>query len=110
MAGFNHLRSRSSAHRQIKRWGGTGYLVRSGVKRPATMAILEFSPRDRGLIEEGVERIRMSSVGVTVPADKELDTVEFKGRRYNIQEPVEGPRPNGIVIFYDLHVIFTGNV
>lgn len=110
MAGFNHIRSRNSAHRQIKRWGGVGYLVRNGVKRPATMAILEFSPRERDLVEEGIERIRVSAVGLTVTPDKELDTVEFKGRTYNINDPVEGPRPNGIVIFYDLHVIFTGNV
>jgi hypothetical protein len=108
MGKFNHLASQKRAHNHINRWGGIGQLVRGGVGRNATMAILEFSPRERNLVEEGVERIRVSAKGLTVPPDTDLDQVVFKGRKYNIQEPPLGPRPNGIAIFHDLYVIYTG--
>jgi hypothetical protein len=107
---FNHLRSQASASRIIQRWGGAGYLVRAGVRRPIICARLEYNAKERGLFQDGAERILVSAKGLTIAPDQNLDTVIFAKREYRIVEPPLGPRPAGIVIFYDLSVIFTQDV
>lgn len=102
----NLANSKKTADRLIKRWGGLGYLIREGVKRPAYMARLDYTPRERGLFQDGAERMFVSA-DVTTGPDHEHDQIEFNGRTYRIVEPVKGPRPNGLVIFYDCSIMLT---
>jgi hypothetical protein len=99
----------ASAHRMIQRWGGVGYLVRSGVQRVATMARMEYTPRERGLYGDKASKIRISTIGLATAPDHELDTIIYKGEEYNIILPVEGPRVTGVFVFYDCPAMFTQN-
>jgi hypothetical protein len=99
-------RSRKSADRLIKRWGGRGYIIREGVKRPAYMARLDYTPRERGLYQDGAERMYVSGLTPVGP-DMEKDMLEFNGKTYRIVLPVTGPRPNGLIIYYDCSIMLT---
>jgi hypothetical protein len=95
----------ASATRLIKRWGGPGgNLIRSGVKRKAFMAMGEWKPAERALVEEGAVRILVSAPQ-SIPPDYKLDLIEFpinSGMVYRIVKPVRGERPDGVtVIKYD---------
>src|SRR5690606_3129282 len=91
--------------RQMKRWGAIGALRRDGSSdREAWMAILDFNPRDRDLIEQGYRRCVIAAKGLDVPPDRELDVIVFNGEIWRIQSPVRGPRPNGVPIFYECEV------
>ena len=96
----------ASAHRMIQRWGGIGYLVRNSVQRAATMARMEYSPRERGLFGDKASRIRVSVIGLATPPDHEQDTIIYKGEEYKILTPVEGPRVTGVFIYYDCNCMF----
>lgn len=96
-----------SAHRMIKRWGGIGYLVRAGVQRAATMARMEYSPRERGLYLDKSSRIRISAIGLATPPDHEQDMILYMGEEYKIILPVEGPRVTGVFVYYDCNSMFT---
>jgi hypothetical protein len=98
----------ASAHRMIQRWGGIGYLVRGGVQRAATMARMEYSPKERGLFGDKASRIRISVIGLAIAPDHEQDMILYKGEEYNILTPVEGPRPTGVFIYYDCNSILLG--
>lgn len=98
---------KASAHRMIQRWGGIGYIVRGGVQRAATMARMEYTPRERGLYEDKASRIRVSTIGLAVAPDHEQDTILYKGESYNIITPVEGPRVTGEFVYYDCNCMFT---
>jgi hypothetical protein len=98
---------KASAHRMIQRWGGIGYLVRSGVQRVATMARMEYTPKERGLFGDKASKIRISAIGLAVAPDHEQDTIIYKGEEYNILLPVEGPRVTGVFVYYDCNVMFT---
>lgn len=100
----------ASAHRMIQRWGGIGYLIRNGVKRVATMARMEYSPRERGLYLDRSSRIRISAIGLAVAPDHEQDTIQYQGEAYKIILPVEGPRVTGVFVFYDCNSMFTEKV
>jgi hypothetical protein len=102
----NLPRSRASADRLIKRWGGKGFIIRNGVKRPAYMARLDYTPRERGLFQDGAERMFVSGLTAVGP-DHEQDELEFNGKTYKIVEPVKGPRPDGLIIFYDCSIMLT---
>lgn len=91
----------------IQRWGGIGYLVRDGVQRVATMARIEYTPRERGLFGDKASRIRISVIGLAVMPDFELDTILYKGEAYNILTPVEGPRVTDVFIYYDCNSMLT---
>lgn len=97
----------ASAHRMIQRWGGIGYLVRGGVQRAATMARIEYTPKERGLFDDKTSRIRVSVIGLAVPPDHEQDTVLYKGEQSNIIRPVSGPRITDAFIYYDCETVFT---
>lgn len=97
----------ASAHRMIQRWGGIGYLVRSGVQRAATMARMEYSPKERGLFQDKSSNIRISVIGLALAPDHEQDQIIYKGEVYNILLPVSGPRVTGEFIYYDCNSIFT---
>jgi hypothetical protein len=110
-------RSRIIADRQIRRWGKgcISFLVRDGVKRPCIAARAEYKPTERGLYLDGSERFYVSSLGLVVEPNHELDLLEFKpkgqaARRYRITMPSGGPRPNGLVIYHDLNCMFTATV
>jgi hypothetical protein len=98
----------ASAHRMIQRWGGIGYLVRGNTQRAATMARLDYTPKERGLYGDKASRIRVSVIGLAVPPDHEQDTILYKGEEYHILTPVEGPRLTGAFIYYDCNSMFTG--
>lgn len=102
---FNHARAQKQAHKLIARWGGKGQLVRAGVTRDATMAVLDFKPNERSLLEEGEEVIRVSAYQLTVPPNFELDTIVFGGSTFRIYKPITGPRPNNLVIYYDCNCL-----
>ena len=104
-----------SAHRMINGAGGAGFLIRAGVKRLITTARIEFKPTERGLYADGSERFFVSALGLITPPDENLDILEFKGkglttRRYRIIQPPAGPRPNGIVVYYDCICMYSETV
>lgn len=95
-----------SAHRMIQRWGGIGYLIRGADQRAATMARMEYAPKERGLYADLSSRIRISTIGLVVPPDHEQDQILYKGERYRILLPVEGPRVTEEFIYYDCNSIY----
>jgi hypothetical protein len=112
---INYDRSRRVWHGHIARWGGgqnKGFLVRNGVKRPATMAMIEYTPRERGLFADGAVRFWISALGV-VPVNypnEELDTIQFKSIGYKIILPPAGQQPDGSWIAFDCSCMRTGPV
>lgn len=106
MAHINIKGRQQSAHRMIQRWGGIGYLVRANVQRAATMARVDFAPKERGLFLDGSSRIRVSAIGLSVPPDFEQDTIIYKGELYRILMPATGPRVTNEFVFYDCNVAF----
>jgi len=109
---FPFARSQRSAHRMIARWGGgegNGYIVRGTAKRRATIAMLEYTPKERGLFKDGSVRLYVSALNLTVGPDEQQDYIEFRGSKYRIILPPVGPRPNGTtVMYYDCNcMLFT---
>ena len=98
-----------SAHRMIARWGGIGQLVRAGVSRPATMARMDYTPRERASLAIDAEtRLRISCVGVTVAPDIDLDYITFGGKTYKMLMAPAGPSPDGQTFaFWDVPVVAT---
>ena len=105
--GFNFARSQKKAHNFIARWGGKGLLVRNGVARSATMARLDYTPRERAMFLDGAERFLVSSLDQPVGPEYELDVIQFRGREYRIAMPPTGPKPFDIQIFWDCSVLFS---
>jgi hypothetical protein len=103
---MNVARLQNTALRQIKRWGGQGFLVRDGAKRACWVCIIDYKPRDADLRMVGAKRALIAAKGLAVGPDRELDQVEFKGQRWRIVNPITGPRPNGTPIFYDCEVVY----
>jgi hypothetical protein len=97
----------ASAHRMIQRWGGIGYLIRDGVQRAATMARMEYTPRERGLFGDKASRIRISAIGLAVAPHHELDTILYEGEEYKILDEVTGPRVTNVFVYYDCNSMFT---
>lgn len=114
MPDFN--RSRRVWHDHIARWGGgvnNGKLIRDGVARVATMAMKEYTPRERASIAiDGAVRFIISAwnVPATNYVDFELDTIQFKGVGYKIVLPPDGQQPDGTWIGFDCACIRTGAV
>ena len=98
-----------SAHDMIARWGGVGQLVRSGVSRNATMARMDYTPRERDSLAIDAEtRIRISAYKLTTPPHHELDIIVFKGKNYRILLPPTGPSSDGETFaYYDCAVVAT---
>lgn len=105
--GISIASRRKSAHRMIARWGGPGFLIRDGVKRPITCAMMEYRPAERGLYLDGSVNIRISTIGLTVPPDFEQDVIQFAGKIYKINTPPTGPRPTGEVVYYDCNALYS---
>ena len=103
---MNIARLQNTALRQIKRWGGSGFLVRDGVKRPCQVCIIDYKPRDADLRMVGAKRALIAAKGLGTEPDREQDMIEFKGERWRIAAPVTGPRPNGTAVFYDCEVVY----
>lgn len=110
----NLNRSQATADMMIKRWGKSGFLIRNQgtpteEKRPCRIARAEYSPKDRESIAvDGIERLFISSKNLTVPPDYTKDVVQYNGNFYRITMDVSGPRPNGLVIYYDCPCVFVG--
>lgn len=82
-----------------------------------TMALAEYTPRERGLFLDGAVRFWVSaltSAGANVAAadypNHELDILQFKSRRYRILMPPSGPHPDGTWIAFDLSCMYTETV
>jgi len=110
---MDYNRSRQVWHGHIAKWGrgvNNGLLVRNGTPRPATMAMLEYTPKERGLFADGAVRFWVSALHIyNVEAnwpDNELDVVEFRQRRYRILRPPSGQQPDGSWIAFDLSCMF----
>lgn len=100
------LALQTSAHNMIVDNGGTGQLVRNGVGRDATMARMEYSPRERGLYADKTARMRVSAIGLAQAdgPDFERDQITYLGVTYNILLPAEGPRVRNEFIYWDCNV------
>lgn len=98
-----------SAHKMIARWGGVGQLVRNGVSRPATMARMDYTPRERASLQIDAEtRLRISSVGVTLAPDHEQDLIVFGGKTFKMLMPPSGPSTDVVTFAYwDVPVVGT---
>ena len=93
----------------IRRWGGPAFLERDGVRRPCVAARQEYKPQEVALFEIGSERMYVSAKNLAVPPDPQLDKLIFNGKRYSITQEPKGPRPNGMVMFYDCNVMLIGD-
>lgn len=92
----------------IRDWGSAAKLVRNGVERDCFAAVLDYNPRARGqaaLQLEGAERALIAAP-LAIPPDFEQDKLAHGGKLYQIPTPVKGPRPAGVVVFYDADVIY----
>lgn len=110
MALFNAKRLQREADKQLRSFGGSGFLVRDGVKRPAQMTRLDYTPRELGLLQEGAERILISALNLSVPPDHKQDLIEFTGNVYRMIKPATGPRPKDVQIFWDCAVVYDSKV
>jgi hypothetical protein len=105
MPDFN--RSRQVWHDHIARWGGganNGKIIRGGVERLATMAMSEYSPRERATINvDGAVRFMVSALNVSEAniIDNDVDVIQFKGKQYKIVLPPKGQQPDGTWIGFD---------
>jgi hypothetical protein len=114
---MNIARMQKSADRMIRSAakGASAALVRGSARRPVYACRMDWKPTERGLFEDNAERFFISALGLTIPPDFEQDIFEFKGvgqkaRRYRITMPPSGPRPNGMVIYFDLACVFKEEV
>ena len=98
---------RASAHKMIARWGGVGQLVRAGISRPATMARMDYTPKERASLAIDAEtRIRISAVGVTLAPDHEQDVIVFGGKTFKMLMPPSGPSTEATIFaFWDVPVV-----
>lgn len=94
---------RAAAH--IERWGVTAYLLRDDVARECKAAILDHTPRSRGLAMEGAERMLIAAP-LDIEPDYEVDRIVFQGSIYQLVAPVKGPRPAGVAIYFDADVVY----
>lgn len=92
----------------VERWGGPAHLLRAGVMRTCIAAVLDYNPRANRLNLDGAERCLLDASTITIPPDHELDHLVKDGLEYRIVAPVKGPRPGGVVIYYDLDVLYMG--
>lgn len=106
---FDINRARMTVFRQIRKFGATPgnpsatmSLVREGVARACTGAVLDYSPRERGLVVEGAKKIIIANWNLTDPPDHERDVIRlFNGEVYRIVSPVKGARPGGVSVYYE---------
>jgi hypothetical protein len=89
----------------IERWGGPAQLLRGGVLRDCTAAVLSYNPRAEKLNLAEAERVYIAGP-LDVPPDHEQDVFIKGGKKYSIVSPVKGPRPNDTPIFFDLDVLY----
>lgn len=105
---YNSARGQATSLRQIKKFGGAGYLLREGVYRPCWVGIVDYKPYDARLKEVGARRALVAASGLEIPPDRDEDTIVFKGEIWRIVNPPTGPRPNGVPLFYDCEVVLVG--
>jgi hypothetical protein len=91
----------------IKRWGRPAALRRNGSDRDIIAGTLDFSPRANRENLDGAQRVIVAAPVSPAP-DHELDQLVMDGNVFNIIEPVKGPRPANIAMFYDLAVVYVG--
>lgn len=103
--GIDHAALQGSAGDMIARWGGPAQLLRGADLRPCIAAVLDYTPRGQQLILEGAERLLILAP-LTIPPDHEQDKVVKAGKLYSIVQPVKGPRPADIAIYYDCLIVY----
>ena len=111
MSVFDYARTQKKADNLIRRFGGPGLLRRVGSDdRGCTCVVIEYTPREAGLVNDGSRRALVSALDPTTraplaePPDHELDLLIFAGEVLRIVAPDTGPRPSGTVVFHDLEV------
>lgn len=112
---MNYARSRRVWHDHIVRWGGganNGVLIRGIVRRPMTMAQLDYKPTERGLFLDKAVRFWISALNVAPInyPDFELDVIVFKGIGYKILMPPMGKAGDGSFVAFDCSCMSTGPV
>jgi len=109
MAAFQYRRARNSVNERIRYWGGReatrARLVRDGQQRVCVAARLEYTPRERGLFEDGSSRILIAGNSVTIPPDNELDLLLFAGKHYRIMQVTGYRQGDDTVLYYDCNVV-----
>lgn len=97
----------------ISRFGGgkgLGKLRRAGVDRKCTCVVIEYTPREVGLVQPGSRRALVSvfdpDTGVLLAQapDHEQDLLIFGGDVLRLVAPDTGPRPDGNPVYHDLEV------
>lgn len=89
----------------IARWGGPCQLLRDGVLRDCTAAVLDYTPRGEGLALRGTKRALIAAP-MAIEPHHEHDEFIQNGKRYAIVQPVKGPRPSTSVIYYDAELAY----
>lgn len=91
----------------IERWGGPAYLFREddGIARECIAAKVDNTPRARGLALEGAARYLIAAP-LAIEPDHELDKLVVGSKLYQIVNPVKGPQPNDVSIYFDLDVVY----
>lgn len=91
----------------IARWGAPGYLLRGTTLRTCVTAVLDHNPRRRGEELEVSERVLLAAP-LTIPPEHDRDKLIMgtsgNWKLYQITEPVKGPRPGQVVIYYEVSV------
>lgn len=96
----------------IQRWGAvsgssTGEIVRGGVPRDWTMAILDYTWQERQTIAtDNLVKIRLSCIPDDPGIDEMLDSIVFQNKLYKIEAKPRGPNPGGSFVYVDLDCIF----
>jgi hypothetical protein len=104
---FNYDRVQRKALRLINRFGrADAALRRDGADRACTAVVIEFSPRERDLVEVGARRALVAAKGLAVAPDYRQDELVWMGEVYKIVAPDTGPRPGGTTIYHDLQVVY----
>jgi hypothetical protein len=97
----------------IKRRGSLGKLRRAGIPdRNCYCVITDYSPRERGLRNEGARRALISvedpatGAYMAIPPNHEVDTLVYAGEVLRIPTPVEGARPLDKFLYFELEVVY----
>ena len=102
----NYARSQSVADRMIRKYGAVAALRRANVDRMCYAVESDFTPAERaGKLINPVDRLFLvSSMGLLIPPNNEVDTLIFKGEVLRIKAPPGRLAPAGIVVYWELQV------
>lgn len=103
---YNSARGQYRSFLQIRKFGRQGYLRRDGVDRPCMVGIIDYKPYDASLREVGAQRALIAAYKLEVPPERDLDLLIFGDEVHRFSAPIKGPRPDGVVLFFDCEVVY----